>query len=58
MNMLKNISEKFEGDERTYIDKEGDEIVSSYRIFLLADNSSESDSWVMLNSLEKELKHF
>ena len=50
MNMLKNFSEKFEGDERTHIDKEGGEIVNSYRIFLSADNSSESDRWVMLNS--------
>ena len=33
MNMLKYISEKYEGDERTYIDKDGDEIVSSYRLY-------------------------
>ena len=30
MNMPKYISENYEGDERTYIDKEDDEIVSSY----------------------------
>ena len=32
MNMLKYISENCEGDERTYFDKDGDEIVSSYRL--------------------------
>ena len=29
MNMLKYISENYEGDERTYIDRDGDEIISS-----------------------------
>ena len=33
MNMLKYVSENYDGDERTYIDKDGDEIVSSYRLF-------------------------
>ena len=55
MNMLKYISENYEGDERTYIDKEGDEIVSSYRLLLVAHNSSGFDSWVVLNSLIKEI---
>ena len=55
MNMLKYISEKHEGDERTYIDKDGDEIVSSYRLLLVAHNSSRFDSWVVLNSLIKEI---
>ena len=32
MNMLKFISENQEEDERTYIDEDGDEIVSSYRL--------------------------
>ena len=54
MNMLKYISENYEGDERTYIDKDGGEIVSSYRLFLVAHNSSGFDSWVVLNSLIKE----
>ena len=45
MNMLKYISENYEGDERTYIDKEGDEIASSHRILLLAHNASGFDSW-------------
>ena len=40
MNMLKYISENYEGEERTYIDKNGDEIVSSYRLLLVAHNSS------------------
>ena len=38
--MLKYISEKYEGDERTYIDKDGDEIVISYRLLLVARKSS------------------
>ena len=53
--MFKYISENYEGDERTYIDKNGDEIVSSYRILLVAHNSSGFDSWVVLNSLIKEI---
>ena len=55
MNMLKYISENYEGDERTYIDKDGDEIVSSYRLLLVAHNSSGFDSWVVSNSLVKEI---
>ena len=55
MDMLKYISENYEGDERTYIDKDGDEIVSSCRLLLVAHNSSGFDSWVVLNSLIKEI---
>ena len=55
MDMLKYISENYEGDERTYIDKDGDEIVSSYRLLLVAHNSSGFDSWVVLNSLIKNI---
>ena len=55
MNMLKYISENYEGDEKTYIDKDGDEIISSYRLLLVAHNSSGFDSWVVLNSLVKEI---
>ena len=55
MNMLKYISENNNGDERTYIDKDGDEIVSSYRLLLVAHNSSGFDSWVVLNSLIKDI---
>ena len=55
MNMLKYISENYEGDERTFIDKDGDEIVSSYRLLLVAHNSSGFDSWVVLNSLVKDI---
>ena len=55
MDMLKYISENYEGDERTYIDKDGDEIVSSYRLLLVAHNSSGFDSWVVLNSLVKDI---
>ena len=55
MNMLKNISENYKGDERTYIDKDGDEIVSSYRLLLVAHNSSGFDNWVVLNSSVKEI---
>ena len=55
MNLLKYISEYYEGDERTYIDKDGDVIISSYRLLLVAHNSSGFDSWVVLNSLVKEI---
>ena len=54
MNMPNYISEKYDGDERTYIDKDGDEIVSSYGLFLVAHNASGFDSWVVINSLAKE----
>ena len=53
MNMLKYISENYEGDGRTYIDKDGDEIVSRYRHLLVAHNSSAFDNWVVLNSSVK-----
>ena len=53
MNMLEKISEIFDGDEKTYIDRDGDEIVSSYRLLLVAHNSSGFDSCVVLNSLPK-----
>ena len=55
MNILENFSENYEGDERTYIDKDGDEIVNSYRLLLVAHNSSSFDSLVVLNSLVKEI---
>ena len=55
MNMLKYISKNYDADERTFIDKDGDEIISSYRLLLLAHNSSGFDSWVVLNSLVKEI---
>ena len=54
-NMLRHISENYEGDERTYNDKDGDEIVSSYRLLLVAHNSSGFDSWILLNFLVKEI---
>ena len=57
MNMLKHISENYEGYEGTYINKIGDEVVSSYRILLLAHKRSGFDSWVVLNSLDKETTH-
>ena len=55
MNMLRYISKNYDGDERTYIDKDGDEIISSYRLLLVAHNSSGFDSWVVINSLIKEI---
>ena len=55
MNMLKYISENYDGDERTYVDKDGDVIISSYRLLLVAHNSSGFDSWVVLNSLIKDI---
>ena len=56
MNMLKNISEDYEGDERMCFDKDGDDIVSSYRLLLVAQNASGFDSWVVPNALVKEIK--
>ena len=53
MNMPKFNSENYEGDEGTYIDKDGDEIVSSYRFLLVAHNSCRFDSWVVLKSSVK-----
>ena len=55
MKMLKYISENYEGDARIYIDKDGDEVVSSYKISLLAHNSSSFGSWAILNSFDKEI---
>ena len=55
MNMLKYFSENYDGDEKIYIDKDGDEIISSYRLLLVAHKSSGFDSWVVLNSLTKDI---
>ena len=38
MNTLKFKSENYEGNSRTYIDKDWDETVSSYRRLLVAHN--------------------
>ena len=57
IDMLKYIAENYEGDEGTYIDKDGDEIVSSYRLLLVAHNSSGFDSWVVQNSLAKDIRN-
>ena len=58
MNRLQYISESYEGDERTYNDKDVDDIVSAYRLLLVAHNSSGFDSWVVLNSLVKDITDF
>ena len=55
MNLLRYISENYEGDERTNIEKDGEYIVNSYRPPLVAHNSSGFDCWVFLNSLVKEI---
>ena len=55
MNMLNYVSENYEGDERTNIDKDGDEIVSSYGLLLVAHNKSGFASWAVLNFLVKEI---
>ena len=55
MNMLEYISENYDGDEKTCIDENGDEIVSSYRLLLVAHNSSGFDSWVVTSFLVKEI---
>ena len=36
MDVLIYFSENYEGEKRTYIDRDGDEIVSSYRLLLVA----------------------
>ena len=56
MKKLKYVSVKYEGDERTQFNKEGDEKDSSYRILLLARIATNFDSWVVLNSLDKVQK--
>ena len=55
MNLVIFISENYEGDERIFTDKVGDEIVSSYRLLLVAHNFSGFDSWVVLNSLVEKI---
>ena len=54
VNMLKHNSENYEGDERKYIDRDGDEIVSFYRLLLVGHSSSGFDSWFVLNFSVKE----
>ena len=44
MSMINYVSENHEGYESTYTDKDGDEIVSSYRLLLVAHISSGFDS--------------
>ena len=53
--MLKFLSENYEGDERTYFHRNGDEMFSSYRLLLVAHNASGFDSGVVLKSLVEEL---
>ena len=53
--MLKWISENYEGDERTDNDRDANVIISSYRLLLVPHNASGFDSWVVLNSLVKDL---
>ena len=55
MDMRVYISENHMGDESTNIDRDGDEIVSSYRFLLVAHNASGFDSWVVLNCLVKKI---
>ena len=58
MTMRNYVSESQEGDERTYIDKDGFEIVSSYRFSLVTHNADGFDNWVLPNSLVKEVTEF
>ena len=53
--MPKYNSENYKRDERTCIDEDGDDIVSSYRASLVVHNASGFDSWVVLNSLVKDI---
>ena len=55
MNLLKYISDNYEGDERTYNNKDGVEIGSWYRPLLVTHNSSGFDSWLVLSFLVEEI---
>ena len=52
----KHNSENYEGNEITYVDERGDEIYSSYKILSLAHITGGFDGWVVLKSLEKEIR--
>ena len=54
-NMLKHFSEIYEGGEGTYIDEVAVEMVCSCRLFLIAHIAIGVDSWVVLNSLVREI---
>ena len=54
MNLLNYVSKNYEGAERTYIAKDKVEIVSSYRLLLVARTSADFDSWIVLSSLVKK----
>ena len=56
MHMLENNSLNYEVYERTFYDEDGNEIVSSYKLLLVAPNASGFDNWAVLNSLNKETK--
>ena len=56
INLIKFFSENYEGDERFYVDKEGDEVLSSYRKILLAQNKSWFQSLVELNSSNRQIE--
>ena len=55
MKMLKYNSANYGADEGTYFDKDGGELVCSYKLLLVAHNASTFDSWVALNSLVEEI---
>ena len=55
MTMPKYFSENFEGYERTCFVRDGEAIVSSYRLPFVAHNASGFDSCVVLNSLIQEI---
>ena len=57
-NMPENISKNSKGDEKSYLDKEGDEIVTSCKILFLSHNDIDFDSWLVLNLLENEIRDF
>ena len=53
LNMLQYISENYKAEERSFIVRDGDEIVSLCRLLMKAHNSSGFDGWVPLTSLAK-----
>ena len=50
MNMPKYNSANWDRDKKKYIDKDGDEIVSSCRFLLVAHTAIGFDRWVVVNS--------
>ena len=53
--MLRFLSENYERDERTYVDKDGDAVDNSYRLLLVAHNDCDFDVCFELESSVNEI---